>query len=1077
MKRNTKKEKKKMNKKYPYKVGGKNRTKKITLLLFVMLSMVLLVGTVSAINWDNKEKYNDTSSLTLEKYGKYEIYNSFILGIGYGNKLIDLTLEKNTESCADNCEAIQDIILYEDGSLVDDIRFYSVINGIKTNDLTSIRNYEIFIGINEKTILEDKVDYISCQDIYYKNGTIGACYEKVVSKESVKYYDWVEYELGTEMPVGHYKIKLQGEKKWNKAVDWEIKSQGIWTEKWATWGSALTTAQESHGESMVTYSGGNSLKGGVRIFVTHGSDITLFNMTKPVGEESTKCYVAYLNKTIIATADFVGNDCDIADTTLKTGEFYWLFGDKGGAVYDNKYDGSVSYNISGTYIDWTKGQAASDGNEHDMVWAIESVGVGVLVIGRGAVSLNTPANNDILNSTNVVFNCSANQTGATLINITRQDNSTGTWTDNQTIDVTGTANSTEFTQSLGNGVYLWSCSACDSDGDCGYATENRTVTVNTTLNVQLISPTNETTITTRDQNFTVNYTSTGFNITNVTYFVWYSNSTIFNQTTVNTNQAVANQTILLISNFTIGDYLWNVEACGTNARGVSCQWGENNYTFIMSGEFSDYMFNSPIVETSLQTFYVLLETPEGTTIQAGSGKLNYNGTDYSSITATDLGSNQFNLSKTIYIPSGISGFSSENRSFFWNITVVDITTGSTFIQTSDTYNQNVTELKFGLCSSVLTTPMLNFTLYDETLGTQINSTANAVTFQTTFKIGGHWSFMNKTVSVNNLSVDASEFDFCTNNPTNVFYTDMESFYEAVGFTGKNYYLTNATLTNTTNEINLYLLNESAAIEFFVTVEQDLSPIKSAQVTIQKYFVGEGVYKTVEIDETSSDTGEFTAYFDLDKDYKFVITKDGSVLGTVTKTASCKEAPCEMTLSLSSAVYDYYSVWGDEFASNVLYNLSYNPNTKIVTFDFIDTTGLANYFRMQTYEGKFNQSSTLIFDTTTYSSSGTITANLTAYDKGNFIVYTYVSRSPEIFIDYLKIFISNLAGTFGILGLFCAFLLVITIIFGLSHSPPTLILAVPLSLTIAVSIGILSISWGGVVLVWILAIISMWAVSR
>ena len=599
----------------------------------------------------------------------------------------------------------------------------------------------------------------------------------------------------------------------------------------------------------------------------------------------------------------------------------------------------------------------------------------------------------------------------------------------------------------------------------------------TPVTVTLVSPTNETIITTHSQNFTVNYTSTGINVTNVTYNIWYSNSTIFNQTTVNTNQAVANQTIQNISNFVLGDYLWNVEACGTNTTGVYCWWAEDNYTVSFAGEFSDYMFNTPIVETSRQTFYVLLETPEGTTIQAGSGKLNYNGTDYSSITATDLGSNQFNLSKTIYIPVGVSGFSSENRSFFWNITVVDITTGSTFIQTSDTYNQNVTELKFGLCSSVLTTPMLNFTLYDETLGTQINSTANAVTFQTTFKIGGHWSFMNKTVSVNNLSVDASEFDFCTNNPTNVFYTDMESFYEAVGFTGKNYYLTNATLTNTTNEINLYLLNESAAIEFFVTVEQDLSPIKSAQVTIQKYFVGEGVYKTVEIDETSSDTGEFTAYFDLDKDYKFVITKDGSVLGTVTKTASCKQAPCEMTLSLSSAVYDYYSVWGDEFASNVLYNLSYNPNTKIVTFDFIDTTGLANYFRMQTYEGKFNQSSTLIFDTTTYSSSGTITANLTAYDKGNFIVYTYVSRSPEIFIDYLKIFISNLAGTFGILGLFCAFLLVITIIFGLSHSPPTLILAVPLSLTIAVSIGILSISWGGVVLVWILAIISMWAVSR
>ena len=185
----------------------------------------------------------------------------------------------------------------------------------------------------------------------------------------------------------------------------------------------------------------------------------------------------------------------------------------------------------------------------------------------------------------------------------------------------------------------------------------------------------------------------------------------------------------------------------------------------------------------------------------------------------------------------------------------------------------------------------------------------------------------------------------------------------------------------------------------------------------------------------------------------------------------------MTLSLTSADFDIYSQYSEEFATNVLYNLSYNPNTKIVTFDFIDTSGLANYFRMQTYEGKFNQSSSLIFDTTTYSSSGTITANLSAYDKGNFMVYTYVSRSPERLIDFLRIIISNLTGTFGILGLFCAFLLVITIIFGLSHSPPTLILSVPLALTIAKSIGILSLGWTAIVLVWVLAIIAMWAVSR
>ncbi len=601
----------------------------------------------------------------------------------------------------------------------------------------------------------------------------------------------------------------------------------------------------------------------------------------------------------------------------------------------------------------------------------------------------------------------------------------------------------------------------------------------TEISITLDSPDNETVTsnTSLTLEATYNITGTTTNWTNVTYEIWHSNGTVWNNTHNVEITYQNNFTSELFANFSIGEYLWNVKAYVSNATGSFIQRATKNYTFTVAGAFSDFIFDSPVVETSSQTFHVLLEIPKGTTIQAGSGKLNYNGTDYASITATDLGSNQFNLSRTIYIPAGTSGFNWENRSFFWNITVVDTTSGNTFTQTSDSYNQNVTELKFGLCSASLTIPMLNFTLYDENLGTVINATANAVTFQTTFKIGGYWDFMNKTVAINNLSVAVSEFDFCTNSPTNIFYTSAELFYNAVGFTGKNYYLTNATLTNTTNEINLYLLNESDSIEFFVSVEQDLSPVTSAQVTVQKYFVGEGVFKTVEIDETSSDTGEFTAYFDLDKDYKFVITKDGTVLGTVTKTASCKEAPCEMIISLTSAEYDIYSVWGDEFAGNVLYNLSYNPTTKIVTFDFIDTTGLANYFRMQTYEGKFNQSKTLIFDTTTYSSSGTITANLSTYDKGNFVVYTYVSRSPEILIDYLRILISNLAGTFGILGLFLAFLLVITIIFGLSHSPPTLIISVPLSLTIAQSIGILSLSWTAIILVWVLSLIAFWAVSK
>jgi len=1006
-KRNTKKTNKKMNKKYPYKTGGKNRTKKITLLLFVMLSMVLLVGTVSAINWDNKEKYNDTSSLTLEKYGKYEIYNSFILGIGYGNKLIDLTLEKNTESCADNCEAIQDIILYEDGSLVDDIRFYSVINGIKTNDLTSIRNYEIFIGINEKTILEDKVDYISCQDIYYKNGTIGACYEKVVSKESVKYYDWVEYELGTEMPVGHYKIKLQGEKKWNKAVDWEIKSQGIWTEKWATWGSALTTAQESHGESMVTYSGGNSLKGGVRIFVTHGSDITLFNMTKPVGEESTKCYVAYLNKTIIATADFVGNDCDIADTTLKTGEFYWLFGDKGGAVYDNKYDVSVSYNISGTYIDWTKGQAASDGNEHDMVWAIESVGVGVLVIGRGAVSLNTPANNDILNSTNVVFNCSANQTGATLINITRQDNSTGTWTDNQTIDVTGTANSTEFTQSLGNGVYLWSCSACDSDGDCGFAPSNYTLlldTISPTINIT--SPTSTEDYGAVGENESLNWNVSDNNLDTCWYDYNGTNTTVTcsdNQTNFVLEEGIYNLT------FWVNDSVGN-----TNSSFV--EWVYNLF------DFNDYTYDEDITESTPTTFSGRFQT--GSSLS--SSYLEYNNTNYS-ISINSLGGNRYILTSSLTSP--IVSANTNITWFFW-VNNVNATA----------YNQTVININLDDCSTY-TFYLVNYTLVDELSQENIvnaNSTIESLVIVKTVS-GGEIAQFNKTFTGSATASICSEFNLNTSG----LRLWEQSRYGSTDHVFEQHNIQNATMTSLPNEITLRDLISTSATTFRIQYKSaTFLPVANAVINIQRKYIGEGIFKEIESPLTDT-SGESSASLDLNSVlYRIIVSKNGITLATFENPAiACDNiltGDCSITINErdSATLINNYDTEND-------FNYGLSQSNRTITLAFSVPSGenrLVNLF--------VNQSTILGNKTscnqTLYATSGQLQCDI-AEGLGDVSLVVDVSADNILIRKASSTILEDRSQYFGTDNIVLTFFLVLSLVLLMISSPITVLIGLVIGL--------------------------------
>lgn len=602
-----------------------------------------------------------------------------------------------------------------------------------------------------------------------------------------------------------------------------------------------------------------------------------------------------------------------------------------------------------------------------------------------------------------------------------------------------------------------------------------------TISITLNSPSNESTTSETSINFTGTYNiSTGdYNWTNATYFIYYDNGTIFNNSYTEVITGVDDTTTREFSNFSIiGDYYWNIYACYENSTGYAfCNWNdEGNYTFTVAGDFSSYVYNTSILETARGYFSVDLTIPDGTSIQAGSGKLIYNGTSYSSITVTNNGDNNYTISKEIYIPIGTPGFDSYNRTFFWNITIVDTAIGDPFVQSSSTQTHQVNELYFGLCdSTTYLIPVLNFTMIDEADGTQINGSANATTFQATFLLGACSSNLLKNYTIDNISVTDSEFDFCTANYTSPFYADMEAFYTAAGYVDKQYFFNNATLTNTTNEINLYLLDEDDALEFFISVEQDLDPVTDATINIEKYFVGEGIYKTVEIDETDTD-GELTSFLDLDKKYRFTISKDGSVLGIINKRASCYAAPCEILLSLESESDNPFSNFDTAFASNVLYNLSFNPNTKIVTFDFVDTTGLATYFRMVVYNSRTNQSSIIIYDNSMYSSSGQMTFNATGY-SGDFYVETYISRSPETLIDFITFIINDIAEQLGLIGLFTSLILILVVIFSLSMKPSMLVMAVPLALTTFKLMGFISLNTTSIIFIYVLAFIALFALSK
>ena len=183
-------------------------------LMICLMLAILLVGTVSALEFDNVKDVIDVGT----KYPDVKIDNLF----GIGATIWEGSLTGNTETCITNCEAGLTIILPDDGSLIDDIIFKT-----KQEDGSfieqEIRSYSIqYWG----TIIDYKTD---CT---YKDN-IRNC----VDTEIGSHEDWIHYNEGDVLPAGTYTVKLTGEKKPERVVDWIIKTQGKWIDEWALWGA------------------------------------------------------------------------------------------------------------------------------------------------------------------------------------------------------------------------------------------------------------------------------------------------------------------------------------------------------------------------------------------------------------------------------------------------------------------------------------------------------------------------------------------------------------------------------------------------------------------------------------------------------------------------------------------------------------------------------------------------------------------------------------------------------------------------------------------------------------------------
>jgi len=387
-----------------------------------------------------------------------------------------------------------------------------------------------------------------------------------------------------------------------------------------------------------------------------------------------------------------------------------------------------------------------------------------------------------------------------------------------------------------------------------------------------------------------------YDLTNATLKIWYSNGTLFNQTTNILTGIATISTTFTFTDFSIGDFVWNVYGCQNNSY---CAFALTNHSLRYDGVVNSVTYNASSVETASENFVLNLSIPTGTTLS--NPYLVYNGTKYSASIASGT---YHLLSKTIDIPSTIG-----NMSFYFNWSLDGISFNSS------NYYQNISIINFSICDATLTTPFLNLTFKDEVSGSYINATLDSSTFNYWAGSGSiykTYTFLNTTANYN--------YQFCA-SPNVTFHNNYTVQYASTGYSQRRQFST-ADLTNVTTTKILYLLSSGDGIySVYQVQDQNGNSITGVSVTAERQI--SGVWYTLESGSTDSG-GAVTFWLNPNFDHRLTFTKSGYTTTTVTVRPSSSTYSVVMTTGAGGGGFN------STLASGVSWKFGVSPFTNVLS---------------------------------------------------------------------------------------------------------------------------------------------------
>ncbi len=1080
---------------------------KTIISLFIIL---MFLPVVSALEIDNIGKYNEETKTM-------EVINLF----GFGSSIANITLLSPLNVVVGHGEEVL-VAWFE----IDNFGTYngnSIFSIIDTYDLKR-GNSEIQKNIVYKKQNIDVIQVPKYIESCSPSGNETNCILVEDGTEDKEVIEWKSFNINSDLLEGKVVIGLFTEVEPRENVEWIPEMFGVRIDEWAEWTSNLNEGliaywnfDEGGGSvgkvyvdnvtgkynftsfigTMTTETGKiNSaigMPGSSQMNFTMGEEFDLSNGLTISGwvKMKTAC-VGSCGTQILATYDTPIPDGLIQAGVSQTDDadrfsyqyngtdtiiFHdWIVGTwvyatevwnttdviiyKDGVVFGGNRDTNSTGNLDGNYMRF--GMAAGSNFIYDEwgYWNRSLTASEITTLyndGDGLtfnplplrVNLNLPINFLNTSDSNIEFNCSATA-GNNLQNISLIIDGII----NET-KISGTSLFIELnkTVQISEGDHAWDCRASDT-----------------------LVPSNQGISNTR--NFTIDSTKPDINITHPPDILDYhlkSTNLTFNWTIVEPNLesclleyeginisvgCLDNNASINITNFVNKSITFCANDTTGNSNCTTKSW--DYYVFEHNQTFSNQT-----TEGNSETFIAILQN----SVLITQSDLFYNGTN-------NVGENFaieiFSaLRKQNLIIPGVTA--DIKVPFYWQITFSD---GNKVNMSSQ--NQTIFNLNLDNCTTN-TNVIMNFTVIDEELQTILDNNAIIETSLNIFSKDRS----ELIVSFADLK-NTNQTKICLNRDlqnSTIYSLDSIVRYEHPLYANEYYNIVNFSLTINTSiqDILLFDLNITDSTEFQLTFDgTDFLPVENALVFVDRQYISENVFKTVEIPKTDSNGQTILHLVRNDVIYNMVVSKDGVVLGNFQNIrAFCEDftiGRCTLSLnalSNASAIFDYGAAIGITATSPPTFNETSNS----VSFSFISNDGsVKNIFMNVTRKDVFGNTS--LCSNSIQTSSGTVTCVITE-ELVDTSIFTTITIDGETWILDESVAVDT--SGYGSMGYFVWFILTLVMVLALSESKNGIMMALMISYMGAIALGIAlgGITGIGSSGIWMILItlVGIWQINR